>query len=43
MIDSPELRGWTVAKEKSAGISAELDGTTLKLPAKTSVVLKENK
>ena len=43
MIDSPELRGWSVAKEESAGIAAELDGTTLKLPAKTSVVLKENK
>ena len=43
MIDNPELRGWSVAQEKSAGIAASLDGTTLKIPAKTSVVLKENK
>lgn len=42
-IDDPELRGWTVAKDDISGIAAELDGTTLKIPAKTSVVLKENK
>lgn len=43
LIKSPELRGWTVAKEKSEGIAPTLDGDSLKLPAKTSVVLKENK
>ena len=43
MLENPELRGWSVAQEKSEGIEAELDGTTLKIPAKTSVVLKENK
>ncbi len=43
MISNPELRGWSVAKEEIDGIEATLDGTTLKLPAKTSVVLKETK
>ena len=43
MLTNPELRGWSVAKEKSDGINAELDGTTLKIPAMTSVVIKENK
>ncbi len=43
MVKNPELRGWSVAQEKSEGISATLDGTSLKVPAKTSVVIKENK
>ena len=43
MLTNPELRGWSVAQEKSDGIAAELDGTTLKIPAKTSVVIKEVK
>ncbi len=43
LIKSPELRGWTVAQEKSEGIAPTLEGDSLKLPAKTSVVLKENK
>ena len=45
MIDNPELRGWAsadFAEEPSSG-GAILDGTTLKLSARTSVVLKENK
>jgi len=42
-IGNPELRGWSSAQDKSAEVSVTLDGATLKLPAKTSVVLKENK
>ncbi|MBQ7217941.1 MAG: hypothetical protein IJS27_00440 [Ruminococcus sp.] len=43
MITSPELRGWSTAQEKADGVSVTLDGATLKLPARTSVVLKETK
>lgn len=43
MLGNPELRGWSVAAEKSDGVAPELNGTTLKLPARTSVVIKENK
>ncbi len=43
MLEKPELRGWSVAQEKSDGVAPELSGNTLKIPARTSVVLKENK
>ena len=42
-ISNPELRGWSVAEViegQEQGVS--LDGSTLKVSAKTSVVLKEN-
>ena len=40
MLADPELRGWSNAYEAA---DAKLDGTTLTIPAKTSVVIKENK
>ena len=43
MIENPELRGWSVAEDSVEGVEATLDGTTLHIPARTSVVLKENK
>lgn len=43
MIEKPELRGWSAAKEQIGGIAPTLDGTSLKLTAKTSVVFKETK
>ncbi len=45
MVTKPELRGWSVAdlaKEPSKE-TPKLSGTKLTLPAKTSVVIKENK
>ena len=44
-ISNPELRGWSVADlaEEPSSDTPVLDGTTLKLTARTSVVLKENK
>ena len=43
-IKNPELRGWSIADEAAtpATDTPVLDGTALKLPARTSVVLKEN-
>lgn len=43
MIENPELRGWSTATEDGADDAAALDGTSLTIPARTSVVLKENK
>ena len=40
-IENPELRGWSVAG--SGGGAVTLDGTTLKMPARSSAVLKEMK
>lgn len=43
-IDNPELRGWVTAQTIDGQTSeATLSGTSLTIPAKTSVVLKENK
>ncbi len=43
-IKNPELRGWSIADlaESPSADAPTLEGTTLKLPARTSVVLKEN-
>ena len=43
-VSSPELRGWSTAEaiEGQDG-DPKLDGTALTIPAKTSVVIKENK
>ena len=44
MIDSPELRGWSTAQViEGDTTSVSLSGTTLTIPPKTSVVLKEKK
>ena len=45
MITKPELRGWSVADlaAEPAKDIPKLSGTTLSIPARTSVVLKENK
>ena len=45
MISNPELRGWLNADlaESPSEEAPKLDGTALTLPARTSVVLKENK
>lgn len=41
MVENPELRGWSVAVD-SEEQTVTLDANTLSVPAKTSVVLKEN-
>ena len=43
-IKNPELRGWSIADEAASPATETpvLNGTALKLPARTSVVLKEN-
>ena len=43
MVDAPELRGWSTAAEDGAQATVTLSGDTLSIPAKTSVVIKENK
>ena len=44
MIKNPSLRGWSVCVPDESGKipDAKLSGTTLTMPAKSSVVLKEN-
>lgn len=44
-ITKPELRGWAIADKASepSEETAKLSGTTLSIPARTSVVLKEKK
>ncbi|MBQ6153539.1 MAG: hypothetical protein IJJ15_07325 [Ruminococcus sp.] len=44
MINNPELRGYCVCSVNEDGTTGEakLSGTTLTIPAKTSVILKEN-
>ena len=44
MIDSPELRGWSYGDlaEEPIQDKPKLSGTALSLPARTSVVIKEN-
>ncbi|HBE15521.1 MAG TPA: hypothetical protein DCY72_04675, partial [Ruminococcaceae bacterium] len=44
-IEKPELRGWVIADtaEKPSEETPKLSGTTLSVPARTSVVLKEKK